>query len=116
MRIHIKELSFEVIIGILEFERMHNQQVIVNMDIEYKFDKDNFIDYSIIALRVEEMMLENQYQLIEDALNDINNDIYSKYSNLITNIKIEIIKPNIIDNCIVSVSNSWDYRGDNNEA
>jgi len=113
MKIHIKELSFDVIIGILEFERMNNQRVIVNIEIDYKFSKEDFIDYSIVALRVEEMMRENQYSLIEDALIDINNDIYSKYNNLITTIEIEIIKPTIIDNCIVSLSNKWEYKGNN---
>ena len=111
MIIHIKELSFDVIIGILEFERIHKQKVIINIEIDYKFNKENFIDYSIVALRVEAMMRENQYLLIEDALIDINNDIYSTYNNLITAIEIEIIKPNIIDNCIVSLSNKWIYKG-----
>jgi len=109
MTIHIKELSFDVIIGILEFERIRSQKVIINIEIDYNFTKDNFIDYSIVALRVEEMMRENQYLLLEDALIDISNDIYSTYNRLINSIEMEIIKPNIIENSIVSLSNRWEY-------
>ena len=110
MKIHIKELSFDVIIGILEFERIHSQRVIVNIEIDYNFTKESFIDYSIIALRVEEMMRENQYLLLENALIDISDDIYSTYNTLINSIEIEIIKPDIIENSIVSLSNRWEYN------
>lgn len=57
MKIDIENLEFKCIIGILDFERVKKQKVIINLSFDYDFGKDNFIDYSksripIIHLKV----------------------------------------------------------------
>ena len=49
MKIEIEQLTFKCIIGILDFERVKKQKVIINLSFDYDFIKDNFIDYSEVA-------------------------------------------------------------------
>ena len=46
MKIQISNLTFKAIIGILDFERIKKQKVIINLSFEYEFSKDKFIDYA----------------------------------------------------------------------
>ena len=39
MTIHIEDLKFQCIIGILDFERVTPQDIIINMSIEYLYEK-----------------------------------------------------------------------------
>jgi len=105
MKVSIKELSFKTIIGILPFEREHPQKVIINIDFEYLFyqNSDQFIDYSFVVKTVKKIMRKKQFQLIEDAIIFLEKKLYKKYN--ITTLNIEIIKPNILPNCQVSVGN-----------
>ena len=43
MKIEIEQLTFKCIIGILDFERVKKQKVIINLSFDYDFGKDNFI-------------------------------------------------------------------------
>ena len=44
MKIEISDLTFKCIIGILDFERIKKQKVIINISFEYDFSKDLFIE------------------------------------------------------------------------
>lgn len=103
MKVKIKDLKFECIIGILPKERVKKQEVILNISFKYKFQKDSkkFIDYSEIARIVEEMMKKKKYFLIEDAILELKSHLNSNF--LLKNLKVEIKKPTILDNCVVSV-------------
>jgi dihydroneopterin aldolase len=103
MKIEIKDLTFKCIIGILDFERVKKQKVVINISFEYKFKKDVFIDYSEISSLVESKMKKKKFLLIEDAIIFLKAKLYKKYQ--INNLLIYISKPNILKNCIVSVSN-----------
>lgn len=104
MNISIKELSFYCIIGILDFEREKEQKVIINLKFKYKFkDSKEFIDYSQIVNDIEELMKEKKFKLLEEAIKYLKQFLRNKYK--IKKIKIEISKPNILSNCIVSVGN-----------
>lgn len=103
MKIEIKDLSFKCIIGILDFERIKKQKVIVNISFEYKFKKDIFIDYSEVSTFIESKMKKKKFLLIEDAIIYFDTKLYNLYK--INNLHIHISKPNILKNCIVSVSN-----------
>ncbi|MEK6658706.1 MAG: dihydroneopterin aldolase, partial [Campylobacterota bacterium] len=48
MTIHIEDLKFQCIIGILDFERVTPQDVIINLAIEYDYKK-NFINYADVV-------------------------------------------------------------------
>ena len=103
MKVEIKDLNFKCIIGILDFERVKKQKVIINLSFEYKFEKNIFIDYSEISSLVEKQMKKKKFLLIEDAISFLETKLYKLYK--INNLIIKISKPTILKNCIVSVSN-----------
>jgi dihydroneopterin aldolase len=105
MKVSIKELLFKTIIGILPIERKKPQKVIIDIDFEYLFYKENdqFIDYSCVAKTVKKTMRKKQFKLIEDALIFLEKKLYKKYN--ISSLKIQITKPDILADCKVSVSN-----------
>ena len=103
MKVEIKDLIFKCIIGILDFERVKKQKVVINVSFEYKFKKDVFIDYSEISSLIESQMKKKKFLLIEDAIIFLQSKLYKMYN--ITNLYIKISKPKILKNCIVSVSN-----------
>ena len=103
MKVEIKDLSFKCIIGILDFERVKKQKVIVDISFKYKFKKDTFIDYSKVSSFIEFKMKEKKFLLIEDAINYFQSKLHKMYK--ISNLHIKISKPKILKNCIVSVSN-----------
>ena len=105
MTIHIEDLRFQCILGILDFERITPQDVIVNLDIEYEYN-DNFINYADVVQIVKDLMKKSEFLLIEDALVSINS-MLTKEFNSIKNISLKITKPSILPDCKVSVSNHY---------
>ena len=103
MTVHIEDLKFKCIIGLLDFEREKTQEVIINLSLDYDY-KDEFINYADVASLIEVNMLENKYELLESALENIFNLLSQTYP-LIHKLHIKITKPNILPNCCVSVSN-----------
>ncbi len=106
MTIHIEELTFECIIGILEFERVTPQTVIINVEIEYEYEKDNFINYAELIHLIEHQMVEKRYELLETAIEELSQKIVGNYSK-ITKLTLKISKPNIIKNAKVSLSKTY---------
>lgn len=103
MKIEINKLTFKCIIGILDFERIKKQRVIVNISFEYEFSKDFFIDYAEVSTLIKNTMKEKQFLLLEDAILDLENILLNKYP--IKNLHIKISKPDILKNCVVTLSN-----------
>lgn len=104
MKVIIEDLSFECIIGILDFERTTPQTVVINLSFNYNYkDSSSFIDYSKVANNIEITMREKKFELLEDAIIYIEKNLNELYN--ITDLYIKISKPNIITNCIVSLQN-----------
>ena len=103
MKIHINDLSFKCIIGILDFERIKKQKVVIDLSFEYEFSKDKFINYAEVSELLKTTMKKEKFLLLEDAILHIENLLNSTYN--ISNLYIKISKPNILTNCIVSLSN-----------
>ena len=105
MRVYIKELTFKTIIGILPFERVKKQKVIVDISFNYTFSKksNDFIDYSEVATLVKKTIRKKKFKLIEDAILTLEKKIYKKFN--LTKLQIKISKPEILKDCLVSVSN-----------
>lgn len=104
MKVYIEDLTFDCIIGILDFERVTPQKVVINISFEYDFsNKDEFIDYSKVSNDIENIMTEKKFELLEEAIIYIENNLTNSYK--IKNLKIKISKPNILPNCIVSLEN-----------
>ncbi len=103
MKIHIEELCFKCIIGLLETERHTPQEVIVNLELDYDY-KNEFINYAELCAQVQTHLKEEKYELIETALDALFSLIYERYP-LTKCLYIKITKPDILENCRVSVSN-----------
>ena len=103
MKIEISDLTFKCIIGILDFERIKKQKVIINLSFEYEFLKDSFINYAEVSKLLEKTMKKQKFLLLEDAIVYLENLLNNSYN--INNLKIKISKPNILKNCVVSLEN-----------
>lgn len=104
MQIQIENLKFNCIIGILDFERLKPQEVIINIKFDYDYkDASTFIDYSKVVNEVELIMSEEKFELLEEAIIYLEKYLYKTYE--IKNLYLKISKPNILTNCIVSLTN-----------
>lgn len=108
MTIHVESLKFQCVIGILDFERLKPQDVIVNLELNYDFG-DEFINYADVAQLIKSSMIKKEFLLIEDALTDLSNSLKIEFSS-ITAIYLKITKPSILPDCRVSVSNTYEFN------
>ena len=106
MTIHIEQLTFKTIIGILDFERVTPQTVIINLEINYFYDKQTFINYADIIALIENDMYEKKYELLETAIQELIQKIRLTYHQ-INQLSLKITKPTIMKNAHVSLSSSW---------
>ncbi|MDY0122186.1 MAG: dihydroneopterin aldolase [Sulfurimonas sp.] len=108
MTIHIEDLRFQAILGILDFERVKAQDVIVDLLIDYTFSSE-FIDYAEVAQIVKSEMQDQKFLLIEDALLFFQNHLKQKFPQINT-LHLKITKPSIMPDCKVSVSIQKDFN------
>lgn len=108
MTIHIEDLTFDVIIGLLDFERDKPQRVIINLEASYNYSDDQFIDYADIVLLIKDKLKVERYTLLENALLGIKETLYTAYPH-IERLSLKISKPDILSDCTVSLSKTWDY-------
>ena len=109
MTIHIENLTFDVIIGLLDFERDKPQSVIINVKADYNYSNDKFMDYADMVLLIKNKLKENRYKLLENALLGLKEILYSTYPQLVS-LEIKISKPDILPECIVSLSKTWKFN------
>ena len=103
MTIHIESLEIVAIIGILEFERVNTQRVVVDVTLDYHYNENHFISYVEIINIIETMIIGQKYKLLEEALTDIQKKILEIYPQ-ISRLYLKISKPNIIKNANVALS------------
>jgi len=108
MKIHIENLKFQCIIGILDFERTQKQDLIINLSIEYNYTKE-FINYAQVVDLLQSTMIENKFLLIEDALLTLTKSLKDHFST-IDSLNLKITKPSILPNCQVSVSQKQNFN------
>lgn len=108
MTIHIEALSFDVIIGLLDFERDKPQRVIINLEASYEYTQDDFIDYADMVDAIQEELKTKRYTLLEDALLGLKVSLYTRHPSL-QMLWIKISKPDILPQCTVSLSKSWHF-------
>ncbi len=108
MTIHIEALTFDVIIGLLDFERERPQRVIIDLDASYEYNNSEFIDYADMVLLIQNELKEKRYELLEDALIGLKEVLYSSYPQLQT-LFLKISKPDILPQCTVSLSKTWNF-------
>jgi len=107
MTIEIKDLEFETIIGILDFERTRLQKVRVNCSIDYTYDQ-TFLNYALVAEHIENEMINHKFELIEEALLSLKSSLKEDFP-LISMLFLKISKPDILANCEVSLSETFKY-------
>jgi len=106
MTIHVEDLTFDVIIGLLDFERDKPQRVIVNLEASYDYSDDQFINYADIVLLIKDKLKVERYTLLENALLGIKETVHTTYPHIET-LSIKISKPDILSECTVSLSKTW---------
>jgi dihydroneopterin aldolase len=107
MTIEIKDLEFETIIGILDFERVTQQKVRINCSIDYTYE-NQFLDYALVTQHIEKQMLDKEFELIEEALLSLKSSLKKDFP-LISTLFLKISKPDILDNCEVSLSETFKF-------
>ena len=107
MTIHIEDLKFQTIIGILDFEREKEQTILVNLTIEYLY-KDEFINYAEVTEFIKSHTQKSKFLLIEDALSSLSIKLKKTFP-LINTLNLKITKPSILPDAVVSVSNIYKF-------
>ncbi|HEX5329014.1 dihydroneopterin aldolase [Sulfuricurvum sp.] len=106
MKILIENLTFETIIGILDYERTNPQRVQIDCIIENAYADAHFINYAEVAEMIEATMHREQFELIETALEHLSRILKSYFSSIET-LSLTIRKPDILPNCTVGVQKNF---------
>lgn len=109
MTIHIEALTFDIIIGLLDFEREKQQQVIIDLHASYDYSNEQFIDYADMSLLIQNELKSKRYKLLEEALLGLKTLLYITYPQINT-LTLKISKPHILKNCCVALSHTWDFQ------
>ncbi|WRB85399.1 FolB domain-containing protein [Helicobacter pylori] len=110
--VHVHNLVFETILGILEFERLKPQKISVDLDLFYtQLPNKAYLDYMEIQEIIQNTMQEKQYLLIEDALKDLSHVLKTRYS-AISELYLKISKLEISPNSQVGASVKICYEND----
>ncbi len=108
MNIHIENLEFDVIIGLLDFERDRPQRVIIDLEASYEYANKNFIDYADMVFLIQQELKAKRYKLLEEALLGLKTLLCRTYPHIQT-LTLKISKPDILPQCSVSLSSSWEF-------
>ncbi len=106
MKIEIRSLEIEAVIGILPIERQTPQRVIVDLKAEYRYKEGEYLDYAALAELIRQELVEEKFGLLEEALLALKERIFQEYP-LIESLKLRLEKPEILPDCRVAVSERW---------
>jgi len=109
MTIHIEALTFDVIIGLLDFEREKQQQVIIDLNASYDYSNEQFIDYADMSFLIQNELKSKRYKLLEEALLGLKTLLCITYPQIKT-LTLKISKPHILENSCVALSHTWDFQ------
>ena len=107
MQIIIKNFEFNTIIGVLDFERVTPQKVIINCKIKYSY-KETYLDYAKVTSIIQKILTTKKFKVIEESLEYICSYLKNEFPN-IKKIKIELLKPDILEDCIVGAKITKKY-------
>ncbi len=103
MTLHIENLEFEAIIGLLDFERDRTQRVRLDIVATYDYQPPEFLDYARMVKRAKNHIIEKKYTLLEEALHGLRDALLETFPQIET-LEITIAKPDILPDCVVSMS------------
>ena len=108
-KIHIKDLTIQVIIGILEHERITPQEIKIDLcldcDLSTAASNDNIVDtinYAHVCKLVENICYETNFYLIEKLAQEITLRLLTSFHDLQA-VDITIYKPHAIKNATVGI-------------
>jgi 7,8-dihydroneopterin aldolase/epimerase/oxygenase len=108
MTIHIDDLRFDCIIGLLDFERITAQALVITCKIDYTYRENDFINYADVTQSIISQMQEKKFDLLENALEHLSIYLKEHYPN-IESLYLKISKPDILDNATVGLSSFYNY-------
>lgn len=97
----IEDFKVRTIIGILEKERICEQEIIINAKISYVYE-DNFLNYIEVINLIEQLIKTQKYALLEEAILDISERLKSAFP-AICSLSLTLKKPEILDSCTIGV-------------
>ena len=108
MTIHIENLRFHTIIGLLDFERVEEQEIVANLEIDYRYRKGAYLDYARVAEIVETHLRQKRYELLEEALLGLKSLLIETFPE-IRRLSCRLTKPHILPHAEVSLSQEWHF-------
>ena len=100
--IGLKNLHIECIVGIYPHERVDEQPLYVDIEVDHDFDRaaaaehvDETVDYDHIAELLTTLATERKYQLIETFAKDGIDQILDRWEDVL-GVRIEVRKPNAV--------------------
>jgi len=108
MTIAIRDLTFECIIGILDFERLQPQKVVIDARIDYDYAPGNFLDYAAVAAHLKTEMTAARFELIEEALHALTASLKAAFP-AINGLELTLSKPDILPDCRVGVTQKTNF-------
>ena len=89
----IKNFEFDTIIGVLDFERVTPQKVIINTEIFYEYNSE-YLDYAKVSEIIKNILQNKEFEVLEDSLDYICSYLKNSYSNILDNMIVgaKIIK------------------------
>ncbi|RAX56831.1 hypothetical protein CCZ01_08210 [Helicobacter monodelphidis] len=102
MLIKIQDLSFQTIIGLLPFEREVPQKVVIQCYLQYDYEEAIFLDYAIVREYLIRTMQKEKFKKLEDAIEFLIIGLKNLFP-FIQSLFMEIQKPDIFMDCVVSV-------------
>lgn len=107
--LHIENLSFEAIIGILDSERLNTQLVTIEAHIDYLYTpKQDYLNYATLCDLIRKNIQTQNYELLESALLDLSGILKDRFP-CIQKLTLCIKKPQILAPSIVGASITKDY-------
>lgn len=107
MKLHIEQLQFDCIIGLLKKEREIPQKICVDTTIDVDTEEMS-IDYARVARLIETTYKTERFFTVEESLVHITQSLKENFPS-IKKIHIKVVKPQIIANCRVGASYSKKY-------
>ena len=108
-QIHIKDLTLNAIIGVLEHERIKQQPIKIDIsltcDLSLAAASDNLndaVDYAHVCTLVESICTQNEFYLIEKLAQTVINQLLETFNSIIA-VDITIYKPQAIRNAKVGI-------------
>ncbi|WP_456457759.1 dihydroneopterin aldolase [Nitratifractor sp.] len=106
MKIEIRSLQIDAIIGILPEEREAPQRIVADLRAEYRYEAGDYLDYAAVAETIRGHLVKEKFGLLEEALLSLKEKIFAEYP-LIESLELRLEKPEILAHCFVAVSERW---------